>query len=200
MTWDALAAIAGTVAAFAVALTVVYLAIQVRRNTLATRSQTYYLATNALAEAAALIGTDPQVTRIYRIGLTNPDDLTDNERMQFALLCVSQFRRYENLYFQYRTGLVERISGTAIGRTSCGSSIAPVCRRGGKNGDSRSARAFANTLKARAPVTSSPRVIAGSSLLDVAAEPARAANLRRRASPAFSGRQGAALAVSMPQC
>jgi hypothetical protein len=107
MTWDALAAIAGTVAAFAVALTVVYLAIQVRRNTLATRSQTYYLATNALAEAAALIGTDPQVTRIYRIGLTNPDELTDNERMQFALLCVSQFRRYENLYFQYRTGLVD---------------------------------------------------------------------------------------------
>lgn len=107
MTWDALAAIAGIVAALAVALTVVYLAIQVRRNTLATRSQTYYLATNALAEAAALIGTDPQVTRIYRIGLTNPNDLTEDERMQFALLCVSQFRRYENLYFQYRTGLVD---------------------------------------------------------------------------------------------
>lgn len=107
MSWDALAAIAGAVAAIAVALTVVYLAIQVRRNTLATHSQTYYLATSALAEAAALIGTDPQITRIYRIGLTKPDELTENEFMQFSLIGISQFRRYENLYFQYRAGLVD---------------------------------------------------------------------------------------------
>lgn len=86
MTWDALAAIAGAVAAIAVALTAVYLAIQIRRNTLATQSQTYYLATAALAEAAALLGTNPQVARIYRIGLSKPAELTEDEFMQFALL------------------------------------------------------------------------------------------------------------------
>jgi hypothetical protein len=107
MNWDAVAAVAATVSALAVALSVVYLALQIRRNTRATHSQTYYLATTALAEAAALIGTSPKITRIYRIGLGHPEELTEDEFMQFALLGISQFRRYENLFFQYRAGLVD---------------------------------------------------------------------------------------------
>ena len=107
MTWEALAAIAQTVAAIFTAATVAYLALQVRKNTLATHSQTYYLATAALAEAAAMLGTDPQLSRLYRKGLAKPAELTEDEFMQFALLGISQFRRYENLYFQYRAGLVD---------------------------------------------------------------------------------------------
>jgi len=107
MNWDALAAIAQVLSAIAVAVTVMYLAIQVRRNTLASQSQTYYLATAALSEAASLIATSPQLSRIYRIALTKPTELSEDEFFQFALIGISQFRRYENLYFQYRAGLVD---------------------------------------------------------------------------------------------
>ena len=107
MSWDILTAVTGAVSAIAVAVTVVYLAMQVRRNTLATHSQTYYLATEALAEVAAFLGSNPQIARIYRIGLTSPDELNEDEFTQFAFLGISQFRRYENLYFQYRAGLVD---------------------------------------------------------------------------------------------
>ena len=48
--WDAIAAIAGMLAAISVALTVVYLALQIKASTRATHSQTYHLATSALAE------------------------------------------------------------------------------------------------------------------------------------------------------
>ncbi len=83
-----------------------YLALQVRRNTLALHSQTHYLATSALAETAAFIGADKERARVYRIGLTKPQELNEDEWMQFALFGISQFRRYENLFFQHRAGLV----------------------------------------------------------------------------------------------
>jgi hypothetical protein len=107
MGWNAISAIAGTLAAIAVALTAVYLAIQIRKNTLATRSQTYYLATAALAEAAAILASNEELARIHRIGLSTPDELTEDDYYRFAMYGISQFRRYENLFFQYRSGLVD---------------------------------------------------------------------------------------------
>ena len=106
MNWDALSAIGSFGGAIAVTATVVYLAIQIRRNTLSLQSQTHYLATSALAEAAAFIGAELGRARVYRIGMSNPESLTEDEWMQFALLGISQFRRYENLYFQYKAGLI----------------------------------------------------------------------------------------------
>ena len=68
MDWNAVSAIANVLVAFAVTITVVYLAIQIRENTRATRSQTYQLATAALAEMAGIIGADKELARIFRIG------------------------------------------------------------------------------------------------------------------------------------
>jgi hypothetical protein len=107
MDWNAISAIAGTLAAIAVAFTVVYLAIQIRSNTLATRSQTYYLATTALAEAAVILASSEEMARIYRIGLSSPDDLEEDDYFRFAMYGISQFRRYENIFFQYRSGLID---------------------------------------------------------------------------------------------
>ena len=107
MDLNAISAIASILAAIAVALTVVYLAIQIRKNTLATRSQTYHLATTALAEAAALLAANEEMARIYRIGLSTPDDLEEDEYFRFAMYGISQFRRYENLFFQHRSGLID---------------------------------------------------------------------------------------------
>ena len=107
MDWNAVSAVAGLLAAIAVALTVVYLAIQIHKNTLAARSQTYYLATAALAEAAAFIASNRELAHVYRIGLSTPDQLDEDEYFRFTLMGISQFRRYENLFFQYRSGLID---------------------------------------------------------------------------------------------
>lgn len=107
MDWNAISAIAGILAAIAVALTVVYLAIQIRKNMLTTRSQTYYLATSALSEAASILASNEQMARIYRVGLSMPDDLGEDDYFRFAMYGISQFRRYENLFFQYRSGLID---------------------------------------------------------------------------------------------
>jgi hypothetical protein len=107
MNWDALSAIADIFAVILVALSLVYLAIQVRRSTQATYSQTYYLATSALAEVAGLIASDRDLARIHRAGLADPGALTEEEFTQFTHLQISLFRRFENLFFQHESGMVD---------------------------------------------------------------------------------------------
>ena len=107
MDWGAVSAVAGVFAALFVALSVVYLAIQVKRGTRATRSQTYYLTTAALADQAAIIGSSREVARVVRIGYETPEALNEDERVQFGYIVISFLRRYENVFFQYQSGLVD---------------------------------------------------------------------------------------------
>ncbi len=107
MDWGAVSAVAGVLAAISVGLTVVYLALQIRSSTRATHSQTYHLATSALAEMAGIIGSDKEISRVFRIGMENPEALTDDEMTQFGYLGISLFRRFENVYFQYQSGNID---------------------------------------------------------------------------------------------
>lgn len=106
MDWQAVSAISGALAAGAVVLSVVYLALQVRRNTLAMYSQAHHMTTIALAETAATIASSGELSRVYRLGLSSPDQLSDDEFFRFAAIATSQFRTFENLFYQHRSGLV----------------------------------------------------------------------------------------------
>jgi hypothetical protein len=107
MNWDAVSAITGVAGVILVAMSVIYLAIQVRRGTQATQSQTYYLATSALAELAGMIAADRELARLHRVGLADPAVLTEDERAQFSHLQLSLFRRFENLFFQHESGWID---------------------------------------------------------------------------------------------
>lgn len=98
------ASIVGTVA---VTLTVVYLAVQIRASTKATYSQTYQTAVAALGEMAAIVGESKEKSKLFAVGMADPDKLDDDEYLQFAYLGISLFRRYENAYFQYRSGMID---------------------------------------------------------------------------------------------
>jgi len=104
--WEATHAIASSFEAIAVTLTVVYLAVQIKRNTSATYSQTYQFATQALGEMAAIVGESKEKARIFSVGMADPKKLDSDEYRQFAYLGISLFRRYENVYFQYQSGMI----------------------------------------------------------------------------------------------
>ncbi len=107
MDWGAVSAIAELMAAMFVGLSVIYLALQVRASTKATYSQTYQLATSALAEMAGIIGREKDLARIFRIGMVDPAGLTEDESTQFGYLGISLFRRFENVFFQYQSGMID---------------------------------------------------------------------------------------------
>jgi hypothetical protein len=107
MDWGAVSAISGLLAAVFIGVTVVYLALQIKASTKATHSQTYHLATSALAEMASIVGRDSELARIFRIGMVDPKALTEDEFTQFGYLGISLFRRFENIFFQYQSGMVD---------------------------------------------------------------------------------------------
>ena len=107
MDWSAVSSVAGVFAAIFVALSVVYLAIQIKDSTRAMHSQVYHLATSALAEMAAIIGSDKTPARIFRIGMVDPKTLNEDEFAQFGYLGISLFRRFENVFFQYQSGMID---------------------------------------------------------------------------------------------
>jgi len=99
--------VSSIIGSVAVALTVVYLAIEVRASTRATYSQTYQTTIAALGDMAAIVGETKEKSRVYAVGMADPDKLDEDEYLQFAYLGISLFRKYENAYFQYRSGMID---------------------------------------------------------------------------------------------
>jgi len=47
-----------------------------------------------------MVGSNKELARIFRIGMMNPDELAEDEFVQFGYLGISLFRRFENVFFQ----------------------------------------------------------------------------------------------------
>lgn len=107
MNLQVLQTVINAVGTISIVLTVVYLALQVRRSTQATYSQTYQFATQALGDMAAIVGDSKERSRIFSVGMADPKNLEEDEYLQFAYLGISLFRRYENVYFQYKSGMID---------------------------------------------------------------------------------------------
>ena len=82
MSREASLAISGACGAVAVTVTVIYLALQLRKNTLALQSQTLYQATAGLAEPSAYCAENLDRVRVLRIGYSAPEKLTEDEFLQ----------------------------------------------------------------------------------------------------------------------
>ena len=99
--------VSSVVGSVAVSLTVVYLAVQIKASTRATYSQTYQNAVAALGDMAAIVGETKEKARLYADGMADPDKLDEDEYLQFAYLGISLFRKYENAFFQYQSGMID---------------------------------------------------------------------------------------------
>ena len=123
MDWNAIAAIAELLAAVGVIASLVYLATQIRQNTRTTRAASFQSAASEAAQDYRLIAGDAEVARIFRVGLIDPDQLTDDESVRFLMVMSAIFRGYENLFVQHRYGTAEEDSWAAW-RSSLQASLA----------------------------------------------------------------------------
>ena len=62
---------------------------------------------------AAIIGSDKELARIFRIGMVDPGALNEDEFTQFGYLGISLFRRFENVFFQYQSGMIDEDFGVS---------------------------------------------------------------------------------------
>ena len=105
MNWEAVGAVGEVLGAFAVVLTLVYLAVQIRQNTSSTRASTYsdttdgwhnYMQSQSVTDIDLLISL-----------ATSPSKLTLAEFYRGYYLCRVIFRRMEHDYFQFNVGTFE---------------------------------------------------------------------------------------------
>ncbi len=108
MTLAELSEIAQIVSAGAVIVSLVYLAIQIRQNTIQIRAnsriarlalQEDFVATQQ--ESMMRVAENPELYRIWRLGTSAPDTMTDEDRERFGMLLFSQMYRY-HMAFQAR--------------------------------------------------------------------------------------------------
>ena len=105
MTLQDLANIAQLVSAGAVIVSLVYLAIQIRQNTIQIRAnsriarlalQEDFVATQQ--ESMMRMAENPELYRIWRIGTTAPETMSGEECERFGMLMFSQMYRYAMMY------------------------------------------------------------------------------------------------------
>jgi len=107
MNWDAVQAISGVVGTIAVTLTVVYLAIQVKRSTKATYSQTYQFATQALGDMAAIVGESKDKARIFAVGMADPKKTQKGRISAIHLSRNKLVPALRERFFQYKSGMID---------------------------------------------------------------------------------------------
>lgn len=103
--WDAIGATAELVGATAVIATLLYLAVQIKQNTMASRANALQSLTDISATITGIVFSNAETTKIWNLGLRGElDDETDLTR--FTLLLTQWFVSYESVFLQHQLGAV----------------------------------------------------------------------------------------------
>jgi hypothetical protein len=106
MNWEAIGAIGEVFGALGVIATLGYLAVQIRQNTISTRTSSYQAVVTSAAEWTRAVGLDADAARIIAAGAVDYGSLSGEDRLRFDLLFQSLFRNYENIFFQHMQGAI----------------------------------------------------------------------------------------------
>jgi hypothetical protein len=98
MNWEALGAIAETIAGIAVLITLIYLAIQVRQNTAMSRETILRNQTDRNMDNSKFIAGTPGLMDIYIRAMDDPDQVTREERWRFGSYMYGMFLDFQEAY------------------------------------------------------------------------------------------------------
>ena len=113
MNWDAIGAIGEIVGAIAVFVTLVYLALQIRQNTIQSRASSHHAISDSLNQINILFGQSTEVSALFLMGLEDRLSLTDAQRWQFDSIMRAYFHVCETMYFQADVGTGDQGIATA---------------------------------------------------------------------------------------
>jgi len=114
MNWDAVGAVGEVIGAVAVVASLAYLARQIRQNSSLVEQSAVAARAKAAATSAAhgadafrRIAGDPELTRIWFVGTTNPSALGADALRRLDLLILAQFIEVSANYNLFRTGVLD---------------------------------------------------------------------------------------------
>jgi hypothetical protein len=128
MNWEAVGASAETLGALAVIISLLYLASQVRQNTVESRFSRYDTFVRNIADVRRSILQNETLSRVWEVGLHRPTELTEVEAAQLRLLLYNATQCIESLHLQLtqsgldkeiwsrQTPMIARVLGSPGGR------------------------------------------------------------------------------------
>lgn len=109
-----LGAIGDFLGGIGVVVTLVYLAVQIRKNTQSVRSAALDSISTSICEFMDKTAQDPALTKIWFEGLSGTVELSEVDTQRFQLLLLSLARRWENAFHQSRAGVLESASWSGM--------------------------------------------------------------------------------------
>jgi hypothetical protein len=106
--WDAVSAISQFVGSVAVVLSVLYLAVQVHQSTRVARVAMQDAAATAMRDVTKPLMENPELERIWRIGLEDLGALSIEERSRFFHATYQFLKAFETIHSHYVYGLMDR--------------------------------------------------------------------------------------------
>jgi hypothetical protein len=111
------ARIAEIISSVAVVVSLIYVGMQVRQNTRALRATTYNSVSSNSVAILSPMYAHPEFTEFLTRVQSAPDAATPAEKQRFHILMLSAFRHWDNLYYQFRNGTLEREMRESYDRT-----------------------------------------------------------------------------------
>ncbi len=105
MSWDAISAVGQAVGAVAVVVSLVYLAVQIRDNTRSSRSATRQSIVDSIVAVNMILPQSESFARAFRADLDG-QQLEPHQALQLLAFCYLYLRTWENVHFQYRSGML----------------------------------------------------------------------------------------------
>jgi len=107
MTIQEMGAVGELIGGIAVIFTLIYLALQIRQNTVAVRLSTLHDVKDTIREVNLLVAKQGDLAEIVVEGLQDLDKLSGAPRARFYTWAHNLFLGYENLYLQYLGGALD---------------------------------------------------------------------------------------------
>jgi hypothetical protein len=102
-----LSSLGSFVSGVAVAITLIFLVIQMRQNTLAIRAAASQALSAAYADLSNITVTNADMARIWRLRLADLGQLNDDERVRFISYLSTAFRFIKSARAQWRRGQLD---------------------------------------------------------------------------------------------
>ena len=107
MNWEAIGAVGEALGAAGVILSLLYLAVQIRGDARAKRTEVVHQQSEAFRSFLHILATNREIADIYHRGLADFKSLKDEELVRFSTLLGYLFRVYEENFYQWREGVLD---------------------------------------------------------------------------------------------
>lgn len=103
---ESLANLGEIIGAIAVVVSLIYLAVQVRQNTQAQRTENFSRALDRVAAMQATLSQDSDTAVIFSKGVVEPSNLSPKERLQFTWAMYELFGAFEFMFLASRDAAI----------------------------------------------------------------------------------------------